>query len=96
MRPASHYAQPVTVDLSTLFTQPIQQLTEVTLTANRRRADMERERKQWRGLSEHGVEGGSSSERHVSNRSRAVLWSDGRNVTIAPMEVRTFNVTFAK
>ena len=86
---SSPYAQPVTVDLSTLFTQPVAQLTEVTLTANRRRADMERERKSWQGQTVDGV------ERHVANRSMAGLWADGRNVTIAPMEVRTFNVTFA-
>ena len=90
---SSPYAQPVTVDLATLFTQPIAQLTELTLTANRVRADMERERKRWRAQTVDGVDAGSV--RHAANRSMAVLWSDGRNVTIAPMEVRTFNVTFS-
>ena len=105
----SPYAQPVTVDLAALFTQPIQQLTEVTLTANRARADMQRDRKRWQRQAAGGEggedgedgedveDGGSagSGERHVADRSMAVLWSDGRNVTIAPMEVRTFNITFA-
>jgi len=89
----SPYAQPVTVDLSTLFTQPIAALTELTLTANRNRADMERERKSWQGRVD--ADRGVADVRHVVDRSMSGLWADGRNVTIAPMEVRTFNVTFS-
>ena len=58
---------------------------------------MERQRKRWQQRHVAAAEAArEADELHVSERHTAVLWNDGRNVTIAPMEVRTFNVTFAK
>ena len=91
---SSPYATPVTLDLSTLLTQRIQHIEETTLTANANRADMLRKRKAWRGHTD--TEGAAAGhERHVSHRSSGELRADGYNVTIAPMEVRTFNITFS-
>ena len=101
---SSPYASAVTVDLAALFTQSIANITEVSLTANRNRADMERDRKKWRAQGQQqqqqqqraadaDVDGLGAKRDGV--RSMAGLWSDGRNVTIAPMEVRTFNITFS-
>jgi alpha-mannosidase len=89
-------AQPVTVDLSDIFTEAglrITSATETTLTANQPLADVEARKHTWRAhapnqaVAEHFAQvKGRAFERRVP--------FDFPNVTIRPMEVRTFLATF--
>jgi len=89
-------AQPVTVDLSDVFRKAglrITAATETTLTANQPLADFEARKHTWRAhapnqaVAEHFVQvKGRAFERRVP--------FDFPNVTIRPMEVRTFLATF--
>ena len=79
----------VTVDLSSLFTATVASVVERTLTDNADKPKSEAGKRRWKAADE-----AQASRRHVSDRSKGGLWADGRNVTILPMEVRTFSVAF--
>jgi len=82
--------QGVTVDLSTLFTLAPFAVQERSLTDNADRAAVDGARRKWKGRV-----GAGEVERNVRDRRGAGLWADQRNVTVLPMEVRTFKLNFA-
>ena len=80
-------AQPVTLSIADLLQQNISSITQLSLTANTRRST-QLSAQHWR------PQRAADAERHRHDRSASGLSADGSNVTILPMEVLTFNVTF--
>jgi len=84
------WSQPATVDLSTLFTNllPVEMI-ETSLTANQPLNEVSR--MQWRtGANESQATFTRAEER----RTQTPMWSNNFNVTLMPMEIRTFLVRF--
>jgi len=74
------YSKPVTVDLSTLFVQPITAASELTLTAALPKGS--RQKFSWNTTSE------------AKSAERTETLKDGLSVTLNPMEIKTFVVSF--
>jgi len=86
---SDRYSQPATVDLASLFVQPVTAVQQLTLTANADYAAVWNGR---RGL-EYEVEGGLS-EAEVQRGVRMREGLDGTVVTLYPMQILTFAISF--
>ena len=86
---SARYSQPATVDLSALFVQPVRAVTQLTLTANANYTAVWGGR---RGLP-YEVQGGLS-EAEVERGARMRQGMEGTTVTLYPMQIVTFAVSF--
>ena len=86
---SDRYSQPVSVDLATLFVQTVTSVQQLTLTANANYSALWSDR---RGVP-YEVEGGLS-EAQVERETRMRAGLDGTTVTIFPMQVLSFAVSF--
>lgn len=86
---SERYSQPVTVDLAALFVQPLTAVQQLTLTGNADYAAV------WGGKSglPYEVEGGLS-EVDVERSERMHAGLNGTVVTMYPMQILTFAVSF--
>jgi hypothetical protein len=81
-------SQPVTVDLSTLFSSlPLNNLQEVSLTANQPAQDIEDNLPDWQVKGENA---------NVNTFTYPTIPFNGLSVTINPMDIRTFTFSAAK
>eukprot|EP01061_Rhynchopus_euleeides_P019355 TRINITY_DN317_c0_g1_i1.p1 TRINITY_DN317_c0_g1~~TRINITY_DN317_c0_g1_i1.p1 ORF type:complete len:1106 (+),score=505.33 TRINITY_DN317_c0_g1_i1:99-3416(+) len=89
------HSVPVTVDLAAVFSAPgltIKTVEETQLTGTRPLADMDKSKFHWRTYTPNlDVAQQFAAARGFTQRS----YLDGTSVTIRPMEVRTYLVTFA-
>ena len=83
------YSQPVTIDIATLFVQPIRTVQQLTLTAN---ADYTAVWSGKRGLP-YEVEGGLSAE-DVERGAAMRAGMEGTVVTLYPMQILSFAISF--